>query len=133
MSTIQNWRELTKEAWKQRLTQDQYRVLREADTERPFTGAYWNDEKDGMYCCAGCDTPLFDSVSKFDAGCGWPSFTAPTESSALEFIPDNSEGMKRTEVRCHSCGGHLGHIFDDGPGGLPRYCINSASLHRHDR
>lgn len=115
--------------WKKKLTPEQYQVLRESGTEAPFTGKYWDQHEDGVYRCAGCDAELFSSDVKFDSGSGWPSFTEPTNKANVELVPDNSHGMKRTEVICKNCGGHLGHVFDDGPGpnGL-RYCINSCSL-----
>jgi methionine-R-sulfoxide reductase len=115
--------------WRAELTPEQYRVLRQAGTERPFTGAYWNHHENGAYTCAGCGTELFRSDAKFDSGCGWPSFFEAADESKVERRVDNSFGMRRVEVLCRACGGHLGHVFEDGP--LPtgeRYCINSASI-----
>ena len=115
--------------WRKQLTTQQYHVLREKGTERAFTGAYWNSHEKAMYLCAGCGEPLFDSDTKFDSGTGWPSFSQPASGEAVETESDESHFMTRTEVHCKKCGGHLGHVFPDGPDptGL-RYCINSASL-----
>jgi peptide-methionine (R)-S-oxide reductase len=115
--------------WRQILTHEQYSVLREKGTERAFTGALTYNHDSGNYHCAGCGSLLFMSDAKFDSGCGWPSFVIPAESKAVEEREDLSYGMRRTEVTCARCGGHLGHVFTDGPkpNGL-RYCINSASL-----
>ena len=116
--------------WRQQLSPEQYAVLRQQGTERAFTGKYWDHHERGVYACAGCGRPLFDSATKFDSGTGWPSFTEPKFAEAVETQRDLSHGMIRTEVVCKRCGGHLGHVFDDGPrdaGGL-RFCINSCSL-----
>lgn len=117
------------EEWKKMLTPEQYRILREKGTERAFTGKYWDTKTPGVYKCAACGTVLFSSGSKFDSGCGWPSFDAMISAGTVEEYTDTSFGMVRTEVTCAKCGGHLGHVFDDGPTqtGL-RYCINSASI-----
>jgi peptide-methionine (R)-S-oxide reductase len=121
--------EKTDEEWSRQLTPEQYEVLRRQATERPFSGRYVNTKEDGTYRCAGCGAELFSSATKFDSGTGWPSFYRPTEEDNVELKPDHSHGMTRTEVICRRCGGHLGHVFDDGPAptGL-RYCINSCSL-----
>jgi peptide-methionine (R)-S-oxide reductase len=115
--------------WREELTPSQYHVLREKGTERAFSGKYWNKKEDGTYVCAACGEPLFDSSTKFESGSGWPSFFEPTREEAVETESDRSHGMVRTEVTCRKCGGHLGHVFPDGPRptGL-RYCINSESL-----
>ena len=115
--------------WQKELTPEQYHVLREKGTERAFTGAYVNTKEPGTYLCAGCGTELFSSETKYDSGSGWPSFWAPIAESHVATEEDRSFGTRRVEVHCAKCGGHLGHIFDDGPNptGM-RYCINSASL-----
>jgi peptide-methionine (R)-S-oxide reductase len=117
------------EQWRRELTPLQYSVLRQAHTERPFAGEYVHHHQDGFYRCAGCGSKLFGSDAKFDSGTGWPSFSEPAVAEAVELRPDNSLFMRRTEVVCRRCGGHLGHVFNDGPTETrDRYCINSCSL-----
>ena len=121
---------LTDAEWREKLTPEQYAILRQHGTERAFTGKYEKNKAAGEYACAGCGQPLFESEDKFDSGSGWPSFTKPAESGVVDEFRDTAHGMVRTEVVCSRCQGHLGHVFPDGPseaGGL-RYCINSASL-----
>lgn len=120
---------LTDAEWRERLTPEQYQILRQAATERAFTGKYEGNKAPGMYYCAGCGAELFSSDTKYNSGSGWPSYTAPVAPDAVAEEVDQAHGMVRTEVRCAACEGHLGHVFPDGPGpeGL-RYCINSASL-----
>jgi peptide-methionine (R)-S-oxide reductase len=115
--------------WREKLTPEQYRVLREKGTEPPFKNAYHNNKKEGRYLCAGCGQPLFDSKDKFDSGTGWPSFTAPVKKENVSYEEDDQLLNPRTEVLCSKCGGHLGHVFEDGPEptGM-RYCMNSTAL-----
>lgn len=125
----------TEEGWRARLTPEQYRILREAGTERAFTGKYVDTEDDGTYRCAACGNALFDAGVKYHSGSGWPSFTDAVSPEAVILHEDRSHGMTRTEVRCARCGSHLGHVFDDGPieAGGQRWCINSASLDLENR
>lgn len=119
----------TEEEWRKKLTEEEYRVLRQAETERAFTGKYWNSKEKGMYTCKACGLELFSSDTKFDSGSGWPSFTDPTTTKNIELKEDLNFGMNRIEVRCRNCGSHLGHVFDDGPfPSKKRYCINSVCL-----
>jgi peptide-methionine (R)-S-oxide reductase len=121
--------EKSDEEWKSQLSPEQYKVLRRAGTEAPWSGKYVHNHDDGTYRCAGCGTVLFDSSTKFESGSGWPSFYEPAVAEAVELVPDRAHGMVRTEVRCRKCGGHLGHVFDDGPQPTgQRYCMNSLAL-----
>ena len=129
MSDSEETVQKTEDQWKAELTPEQYKVLRGKGTERPFTGKFVDNHDDGTYRCAGCGAVLFDSNTKFESGSGWPSFTSPAVAEAVDLHRDRSFGMVRTEVTCRKCGGHLGHVFPDGPGPTgQRYCINSVSL-----
>lgn len=119
----------SEDEWKAQLGQERYRILRQAGTERPFSGSLLDVRDDGMYVCGACGAPLFAADSKFESHCGWPSFTHPEQQQNVRLLDDRSHGMHRTEVRCKRCDSHLGHVFDDGPGPEgTRYCINSLSL-----
>jgi peptide-methionine (R)-S-oxide reductase len=121
--------EKSEREWREQLTPSQYKVLRRKGTERPFTGEYVHEKRDGTYRCAGCGAELFSSDTKFESGTGWPSFTEPADRAKVNLHEDRSLGMRRVEVTCAACGGHLGHVFPDGPGRSgERYCINSCSL-----
>lgn len=119
----------TEQEWKEMLDPEQYNVCRLSATERPFTGKYNDFKGDGIFICVACDEPLFDSSTKFDSGCGWPSFYEPYSDEAIRYLEDDSHGMQRVEIRCGSCDAHLGHVFPDGPQPTgERFCVNSASL-----
>ena len=121
--------EHTDEEWRRLLSADAFRILRLAGTEPAFNNEFWNSHADGIYLCGGCSRPLFDSADKYDSGTGWPSFARPIDDKAVETGPDTQLGTERTEVRCARCGGHLGHVFDDGPEPEgKRYCMNSGAL-----
>lgn len=119
----------TDKEWKKKLSSEEYRVLREKATEKAFSGEYWDSTEEGTYVCAGCGEPLFSSDAKFKSGTGWPSFTEPVSADAVDYQDDVGFFTKRVEVKCHKCGGHLGHLFNDGPKpSRKRYCLNSVAL-----
>jgi peptide-methionine (R)-S-oxide reductase len=125
---------MTPQEWQERLSEEEYKVLREKGTERAFSGAYWDEKSPGQYNCRACGDALFDSETKFDSGSGWPSFTAPVDGANVQEITDQTHGMTRVEVVCGNCESHLGHVFPDGPGpDGQRYCINSISLQHDER
>lgn len=126
---------LSDDYWKKKLTPEQYNILREKGTETPFTGKFYKNFESGMYECAACGNPLFSSDTKFDSDCGWPSFDSSIDKKNIELQEDTSHGMIRTEVLCKNCGGHLGHVFDDGPKDTTgkRFCINSIALNFHPK
>ena len=129
MADVNSKVEKTDDEWRKELSPDRYRVLREAGTEAPFSGALLHNKDTGTYKCAACGRDLFASDVKFDSGSGWPSFYDPIDETAVEYVPDNRGGTQRTEVRCGKCGSHLGHVFDDGPQPTgQRYCMNSLAL-----
>lgn len=124
-----DWKNQPKSFWQDKLSPSEYQIMREGGTERAFTGALLNNKETGEYTCGSCETPLFKSGTKYDSGSGWPSFYEPIKKELIEYIEDDSYGMRRIEVRCATCGAHLGHVFPDGPKPTgERYCINSASL-----
>ncbi|WP_198678824.1 peptide-methionine (R)-S-oxide reductase MsrB [Idiomarina aquatica] len=128
----QQWRSLSEQEWRERLSDEAYRVLRQHGTERPFSGKYLTLDKQGNYLCAGCGQEIFSAASQFDAHCGWPSFDRALEG-AIEYRQDTSHGMVRTEILCSRCHGHLGHVFDDGPTETgQRYCVNSVAMTHQD-
>lgn len=129
MNKMNNKNQKTEEEWKEELTEEEYKVLREGGTERRFSGKYWDSNEKGMYTCRACGNKLFSSNAKFDSKSGWPSFDKPLEDGNIELKEDRSHGMVRTEVVCGHCGSHLGHVFEDGPTDTgKRYCINSVCL-----